>query len=154
MVNERPPLPRERGGERLTTLIDIMKHELSYWEDLAERYFQAETTDEEEALLRSFLCSKEAQDSRFDEVRATVSYLHVCRQSLSPDAAPARREKVGLLLAIAASLCIAAFLGWQEYREYNISSVRMAGEDIEADASQLMQQQMTEMFNPIYPSER
>ena len=132
MVNERPPLPRERDGERLTTLIDIMKHDLSYWEDLA----------------------KEAQDSRFDEVRATVSYLHVCRQSLSPDAAPARREKVGLLLAVAASLCIAAFLGWQEYREYNISSVRMAGEDIEADASLLMQQQMTEMFNPIDPSER
>lgn len=131
-----------------------MKHELSYWEDLAERYFSAETTDEEEALLRKFLCSKEAQDSRFDEVRATVSYLHVCRQSFSPDAAPARREKVGLLLAIAASLCIAAFLGWQEYREYNISSVRMAGEDIEADASLLMQQQMTEMFNPIDPSER
>ena len=141
-------------GERLPTLIDIMKHELSYWEDLAERYFQAETTDEEEALLRKFLCSKEAKDSRFDEVRATVSYLHVCRQSLSPDAAPARREKVGLLLAIAASLCIAAFLGWQEYRKYNISSVRMAGEDIKADASLLMQQQMTEMFNPIDPSER
>ena len=72
-----------------------MKHELSYWEALAERYFSAETTDEEEALLRSFLCSKEAQDSRFDEVRATVSYLHVCRQSLSPDAADSIYDLMG-----------------------------------------------------------
>ena len=131
-----------------------MKHELSYWEALAERYFQAETTDEEEALLRSFLCSKEAQDPRFDEVRATVSYLHVCRQSFSPDAASARREKAGLLLAIAASLCIAFFLGWYQYRQHNISSVRVAGENVEADASLLMQRQMAEMFNTPDHSDR
>lgn len=132
----------------------MTQHDLSYWEHLAERYFQAETTDEEEALLRSFLCSKEAQDPRFDEVRATVSYLHVCRQSLSPDAAPARREKVGFLLAIAASLCIAFFLGWYQYRQNNISSVRVAGENVEADASLLMQRQMAEMFNTPDHSDR
>ena len=132
----------------------MTQHDLSYWEHLAERYFQAETTDEEESQLRSFLCSKEAQDARFDEVRATVSYLHVSRQSLTPHAAPRRRETGGLLLAIAASLCIAFFLGWYQYRQHNISCVRVAGENVEVDASLLMQRQMAEMFNPTDPADR
>ena len=132
----------------------MTQHDLSYWEHLAERYFQAETTDEEESLLRSFLCSEEAQDVRFDEVRATVSYLHVCRQSLTPDVAPRRKKTTGLLLAIAASLCIAFFLGWYQYRQHYISCVRVAGENVEVDASLLMQRQMAEMFNPTDPSDR
>ena len=132
----------------------MTQHDLSYWEHLAERYFQAETTDEEESLLRAFLCSKEAQDPRFDEVRATVAYLHVSRQSLTPHASPGRREAGGLLLAIAASLCLAFFLGWYQYRQHNISRVRVAGENVEADASLLMHRQMAEMFNPTDPADR
>lgn len=125
-----------------------MNRDLSYWDALAERYFRAETTDEEESRLRRFLHSEEAQDPRFDEVRATMSYLHVCRQrSLTPDFAPRRGEMGGLLLALAACLCIAFFLGWYQYRQHNISSVRVAGENVEADASLLMQRQMAEMFN-------
>ena len=127
---------------------------LSYWEALAERYFQAETTEEEEAQLRKFLCSTQARDPRFDEIRATMSFLHVCRQASSVPSkggvngtpSPWERLKV---IAIAACLCIAMFLGWYQYRQHDISTVRIAGEDIEADASLLMQRQMTEMFNPI-----
>ena len=122
----------------------MKQHDLSYWEALSERYFLAETTEEEEAQLRKFLCSKAAQDPRFDEVRATMSYLHVCR--------PTRKASIRLpfrAIAIAACLCIAMFLGWYQYHQQNISTVRIAGEDTEADASLLMQKQMTEMFNPI-----
>ena len=122
----------------------MKQHDLSYWEALAERYFLAETTEEEEAQLRKFLCSIQACDPRFDEIRATMSFLHICR--------PKRKPSMGLPLkaiAIAACLCIAMFLGWYQYHQHNISCVRIAGEDIEADASLMMQKQMTEMFNPL-----
>ena len=141
----------------------MKQHDLSYWEALAERYFLAETTEEEEAQLRKFLCSTQARDPRFDEIRATMSFLHVCRQA-SPvpsrggvSGTPSPWERVGerlKVIAIAACLCIAMFLGWYQYHQHNISCVRIAGEDIEADASLLMQKQMTEMFNSIDQSDR
>ena len=116
---------------------------------MAERYFLAETTENEEAQLRKFLCSSEAQDSRFDEIRATMSYLQVSR--------PKKDVSVKLPLkaiAVAACLVIAMFLGWYQYQQYNISSVRIAGEDIETDASVVMQKQMAEMFNSLDLNDR
>lgn len=127
----------------------MKQHDLSYWEALAERYFLAETTEEEEAQLRKFLCSTQARDPRFDEIRATMSFLHVSR--------PNRKAAMRLPLraiAIAACLCIAMLLSWYQYHQHYISCVRIAGEDIEADASLLMQQQMTEMFNSLDQSDR
>ena len=127
----------------------MKQHDLSYWEALAERYFLAETTEEEEAQLRKFLCSTQARDPRFDEIRATMSFLHVCR----PKSKPYLKHPIRAI-AIAACLCIAMFLGWYQYHQNNISCVRIAGEDIEADASLLMQKQMTEMFNSLDQSDR
>ena len=123
-----------------------MKYKLSYWEDLAERYFLAETTEREEAELRRFVCSEEAQDPRFDEVRATMAYLQMCRKASS---VPSQRVVSLKAIAVAACLAIAMFLGWYQYQQYNISDVRVAGQDVEADASLLMQRQMAEMFNPL-----
>ena len=141
-----------------------MNGELSYWEDLAERYFQAETSEAEEAQLRKFLCSDAANDPRFDEIRATMSYLYVASPlplqrmgESSGTVSPSFRGVRGrpwILLAIAACLCVAFFLGWYQYQQHNISSVRVAGEDIEADASLLMQQQMAEVLNPINMDDR
>lgn len=119
------------------------QHDLSYWEQMAERYFQAETTEAEEAQLRDFLSSSLALDARFDEIRATVSFLSVSRPKKSGHSYPLKA------LAIAACLCIAAFLGWYQYQQYNISNVRVAGETVEVDASLLMQQQMAEVMNPV-----
>lgn len=128
----------------------MKQHDLSYWEDLAERYFLAETSEREEAQLRKFLCSDAARDHRFDEIRATISLLHVSH----PQSGSSVIRYSFRTIAVAACLCLAAFLGWYQYHQYNISSVRVAGEDVEADASLLMQQQMTEMFNPINSSDR
>ena len=121
-----------------------MNSDLSYWEALAERYFLAETSEQEEAQLRKFLCSSYAQDSRFDEARAAMSLLHVCRSKRRP----AMRYPLRVV-AVAACLYLAFFLGWHQYRQHNISRVRIAGQEVEADASLLMQKQMTEMFNSI-----
>ncbi len=124
----------------------MTQHDLSYWEEMTQRYFLAETTDEEEQLLRKFLCTKEAQNARFDEIRATLSYLHVSRV----------QHKLSLkhpfrALAIAACLGAIAFLGWYQYQQQDISSVRIAGQDVEADASLLMERQLTEMFSSTNP---
>ncbi len=127
-----------------------MNCELSYWEDLAERYFLAETSEREEAQLRKFLCSDAARDPRFDEIRATMSFLHVSRPKSKTFV---MRHPLGTI-TVAACLCVAAFLGWHQYQQHNMNCVRIAGKEIEADASLLMQQQMTEMFNPIDQSDR
>ncbi len=128
----------------------MKQHDLSYWEDLAERYFLAETSEREEAQLRKFLCSDAARDHRFDEIRATMSLLHVSRPKRKTFV---MRHPLGTLTA-AACLFLAVFLGWHQYQQHNMSCVRIAGKDTEADASLLMQRQMTEMFNPINPSDR
>ena len=124
----------------------MTQHDLSYWEEMAQRYFLAKTTDEEEQRLRKFLCTKEAQNARFDEIRATLSYLHVSRV----------QHKLSLkhpfrALAVAACLGAVAFLGWYQYQQQDISSVRIAGQDVEADASLLMERQLTEMFSSTNP---
>ena len=128
----------------------MKQHDLSYWEDLAERYFLAETSEREEAQLRKFLCSDAARDPRFDEIRATMSLLHVSRPKRKTFV---MRHPLGTLTA-AACLFLAVFLGWHQYQQHNMSCVRIAGKDTEADASLLMQRQMTEMFNPINQSDR
>ena len=124
----------------------MTQHDLSYWEEMAQRYFLAETTDEEEQRLRKFLCTKEARNVRFDEIRATLSYLHVSRMQHKPSIKHPFRT-----LAIAACLSAVAFLGWYQYQQQNISSVRIAGQDVEADASLLMERQLTEMFSSTNP---
>lgn len=125
----------------------MTQHNLSYWEEMAERYFLAETTDEEEQRLRKFLCTKEAQDdARFDEIRATLSYLHVSRVQHTPPIKHPFRA-----LAVAACLGAVALLGWYQYQQQNISSVRIAGQDVEADASLLMEHQLAEMFSSTNP---
>lgn len=124
----------------------MKQHDLSYWEAMAERYFLAETTEEEEMLLRKFLCTNEAQDCRFDEIRATLSFLHVGRARRTRHVR--QRLKVA---AIAACLSALVFLGWCQYQQQDICSVRIAGQDVEADASLQMERQMTEMFTPFNP---
>lgn len=124
----------------------MTQHDLSYWEEMAERYFLAETTEEEERQLRSFLCTSQARDARFDEIRATLSFLNVSKAQHAPSTMHPLRA-----LAIAACLCAVAFLGWYQYRQQDVSSVRIAGQTVEADASQLMKRQMTEMFSPTNP---
>lgn len=122
----------------------MKQHDLQYWQEMAERYFQAETSEQEEAMLRSFLCTAEARDSRFDEIRATLGFL--CAGSRRSRRFPSldRRLKVA---CIAACLGAIAFVGWYHSQRQDISSVRIAGKSVEADASALMQKQMKEMFS-------
>lgn len=73
------------------------------WDELVRRYFEAETTGEEEERLRRFLVSEEGRDARYDEVRAVMGFFACGRAhaaaAVSPGpaaahAAPAVRSSV------------------------------------------------------------
>lgn len=49
------------------------------WKDLAERYFEAETTDVEEEALARFLATPASQGKEFDELRAVMGFVAVGR---------------------------------------------------------------------------
>lgn len=45
------------------------------WKELAERYFEAQTTDVEEEALARFLATPASQGKEFDEVRAVMGFV-------------------------------------------------------------------------------
>lgn len=57
--------------------------DLAYWKWLTERYFDAETTPEEERELCRFLASPEGQQPQFDDVRHVMGYLITGRRHTS-----------------------------------------------------------------------
>ena len=63
--------------------------DLAYWKWLTERYFDAETTPEEERELCRFLASPEGQQPQFDDVRHVMGYLITGRRHHPTAAAPA-----------------------------------------------------------------
>lgn len=57
------------------------RYDKVYWQEMAERYFEAETSDSEEQLLKCFLASEEGQDEAFDEVRAVMGVFAIGRRT-------------------------------------------------------------------------
>lgn len=45
------------------------------WKELAERYFEAQTTDVEEEALARFLATPASQGKEFDELRAVMGFV-------------------------------------------------------------------------------
>lgn len=78
-----------------------------YWLRLSERYFEAETTDEEEEMLKSFLLSEAGRDSDFDELRAVMGFVAVGRKVNRKDAS-VYRHFFGRTAAVyaAAAACV------------------------------------------------
>ena len=48
---------------------------LKRWLELAERYFEATITTDEEKALMQFLAGKESDSPEFDEIKAVMGYL-------------------------------------------------------------------------------
>ena len=66
--------------------IEKKNKDMEYWLAMSERYFDAQTTDEEEKELLHFLASNAAKDPAFNEIKAVMGYLHTGRSV-------ARKEK-------------------------------------------------------------
>ena len=90
-----------------------------YWIKLSSKYFEAETTEQEEQELRQFAAT--CQDPDFDELRAVMSYLEVARSNKNG----AIRRKfftrsliaASLALVMGISLFVAAHIG--QGQDYN-----------------------------------
>ncbi len=89
------------------------KHIPTAPEVLIERYFDASATPQEEASLRAFLISEEGADSRYDEVRAVMSYMAMGRKIHAPQPqrqAAASRVPMRRKWNYAAAAAIAVFI--------------------------------------------
>lgn len=111
-----------------------MKKDITYYNQLAERYFEAETSAAEERELAAFLSSPEANDSRYDELRATMGYIVTAR----------RRQKRTFRLvphvqrwAAAACMFLVAGSGWFFYHQFGADEdciVYIDGERVKDEA--------------------
>ncbi len=77
-----------------------------YWKSLVEKYFEAETTPEEEERLRGFLAVTE--DPAFDEAKAVMGYFSVRN---GQRAARSSVRRIMSVAAAAAAISIVAVLG-------------------------------------------
>ena len=77
-----------------------------YWKSLIDKYFEAETTPEEERALREFLARTD--DPAFDEARAVLGYFSAQR---SRRATRGRVVRLTGFAAAAAGLALVAVLG-------------------------------------------
>ena len=85
--------------------------DLKYWLALSEKYFDAQTTDEEEDALAQFLASDAANDTAFNEVKAVMGFLSTGR-SIAQKAKEKKKRTTAIQWAsIAACTAAIAILG-------------------------------------------
>lgn len=111
------------------------------WKELAERYFEAQTTDEEERQLRSFLVTEAAAGKEFDEVRAVMGFLMVGKHLHRPKKKYHLSSYGKKWAAAVVVFCIMGSIAWQMAdRHENVCVAYIYGEkctDSEVVMSQL-----------------
>lgn len=144
-----------------------------YWDLLVSRYYEAETSPEEERLLKQFLASEDAADPKYDEIRAVMGFLstgrHLARQKKAK-----RKIRMATTIAAAAAcialgifvtkplwlvpktddICIAYVNGKTVTQPDKVMELMMESmQNVTDDTSQeaLMEQQLSDIFNT--PSE-
>lgn len=114
----RTPQDMQPAANRPQSGADTARTDTGRWLLLAERFFEADTTETEERELRRFLRTPESQDPRFDELRAYMAFAATGRAATAT-AKPATRKKTRRLrpavrraaaAALAAAMLIPAAL--------------------------------------------
>lgn len=117
---------------------DNMKFEgrtVNEWRKVIGRYFDAQTTDEEESALKRFLVSPEAAGREFDEARAVLGFTTVGRRLCHTRRRTALRRRIAGYSAAASVALVIAFSGWAVYSGRNqcvayINGVKCTDEDV------------------------
>ena len=77
-----------------------------HWKEMARHYFDAETTEAEERMLKRFAASPEADGAEWDELRAVMGYATVGKrlrgQAAATNTIPLRRMPQWMRIAAAA----------------------------------------------------
>lgn len=117
---------------------DNMKFEgrtVNEWRKMIGRYFDAQTSDEEESALKRFLVSPEAAGREFDEARAVLGFATVGRRLCHARRRTALRRRITGYSAAASVALVIAFSGWAVYSSRNqcvayINGVKCTDEDV------------------------
>ena len=91
------------------------KNNIAEWLYIAEKYFDATATAEEEKALASFLATKESDTPEFDEIKAVMGYLYTARAVEKRDNAPNKetdRRFITRWMTAAAMVAIVAGIGF------------------------------------------
>ncbi len=86
---------------------------IAFWQQLAEKYFEAETTRKEESALRRFLATEESNIPQFNEIKAVLGYAATARHF----AEKGKRRKrmafgsIARYISVAAAIAIAVIIG-------------------------------------------
>ena len=82
-----------------------------YWKEMTRRYFDAETTEAEERMLKRFAASPEADGAEWDELRAMMGYATVGKrlhgQAATTHTIPLRPRRRWIPAVAAASILLA-----------------------------------------------
>ena len=120
----------------------------SYYLDLAERWFDALLSENEERELKAFLA--ETDDSDFDEVKAVAGFF-AAGKAASTGKAPvdARRQFLpwAATIAIAASLALIAAIGLNNHRQDNYYIIAYGEKTTDLDlVIESMESTLTSLF--------
>lgn len=85
--------------------MNIEKYDKAFWLRLRDRYFEAQTTEPEERLLRAFAAV--TRDADFRELQAVMGYVSAVRRVAAPVPAYRRRVRAAWRCAAAAALIAA-----------------------------------------------
>lgn len=97
------------------------------WKELAERYFEAETTDVEEEALARFLATPASQGKEFDELRAVMGFVATGRAIHNRQRT--RRVRLRYYAAAAAITGVLALTAvWQVTERTNVCVAYINGE--------------------------
>lgn len=111
----------------------------AYWKALTGRYFEADTTRQEEVELKQFAAT--TNDPDFDELRAVMGYLAVGRKQHAASEVrtkPSTTRRIALYTRVAAAaifLLIALPWGYRQwqYQQENICVAYVNGERLTDD---------------------
>ena len=145
-----------------------------YWLDIVNRYFEAETTEEEERLLKRFLASDEARAVMGVFATARSSFLSTQRESecassrtTVPESSALSPQKTIKWLSVAAAVVLAVGLWWHwserptyyacidgvetTNRKEVVEAMHRSMENVQQDVEteDIISKQLGEMFNSI-----
>lgn len=115
---------------------------------LADRYFEAQTTEAEERLLKLYVASEAAADCRFDEVRAVMGLAAYSRKA-QPATGKHRRHRAAIVrwaAAIAVVFAASATIGTATYRNNNQCVAYIGGKKV-TDTEKVMQAMQASIDN-------
>lgn len=107
----------------------MKEYERTYqqWKELAERYFEAQTTDVEEEALARFLATPASQGKEFDELRAVMGFVATGRAIHNRQRT--RRVRLRYYAAAAAITGVLALTAvWQVAQRTNVCVAYINGE--------------------------